>query len=96
MSQSQTSSNEQDHPMPPVTLTDAQTRSRFFRQTVLTNLRYWQGWLQDRPADVPTLDRERDGVLRAILSPYMERRGHWGSWRQILEQTVETGPPRRR
>lgn len=37
-----------------------------FRERILRNLRYWEAYVADHADDVPALDEERDGVIRAI------------------------------
>lgn len=49
-----------------ISLTDTPSRANFFRQTILTNLRYWQTWLEANSADMPALDRERNAIVKAI------------------------------
>jgi hypothetical protein len=34
-----------------ISLTDPQSRTEFFQQTVLTNLHYWHGWLEAKIDD---------------------------------------------
>lgn len=89
-------------------LTDTPSRSKFFSQTALLNLRYWQAWLGTKPVEITTLDRERNRIIRGvsfaleleeawptvgelivIFSPYMERRGHWDIWNNILDRAIQ-------
>ncbi len=49
-----------------VALRNTQQRNQFFQQSILGNLHYWQGWLADKVSDTTALDRERNGLLRAI------------------------------
>ena len=49
-----------------MTLTDTQSRTEFFQQTILDNLRYWLKWIEPRVADNTALDQERHSILRAI------------------------------
>jgi tetratricopeptide (TPR) repeat protein len=49
-----------------VALNDAGSRRRFFQRRVLANLQYWQTWLPDKLNDTAALDRERNGLMRAI------------------------------
>ena len=52
--------------MASISLTDTHSRSNFFRQTTLLNLRYWHAWLGNKTADIATLDRERNRIIRGI------------------------------
>jgi tetratricopeptide (TPR) repeat protein len=49
-----------------IALADTGNRIGFFQQTILVNLHYWQGWLENKIDDVVALDRERNGLLKAI------------------------------
>jgi tetratricopeptide (TPR) repeat protein len=49
-----------------ISLTDPGSRIGFFQQTILANLHYWQDWLEHKIDDVVALDRERNGLLKAI------------------------------
>jgi tetratricopeptide (TPR) repeat protein len=53
--------------MDSITLAEPQSRINFFQQSILANLYYWQSWLETRIDDVAALDRERNGLLKAIL-----------------------------
>jgi tetratricopeptide (TPR) repeat protein len=70
--------------MADVILTDAQSRTEFFRQTILVNLQYWQGWLETRRADVALLDRERNGIVRAISFTLDLEGAGWSSVRELI------------
>ena len=49
-----------------VALNDAGGRHLFFQRSVLANLQYWQTWLADKLNDTAALDRERNGIVRAL------------------------------
>jgi tetratricopeptide (TPR) repeat protein len=51
-----------------VSLTDNQTRTQFFHEAVLRNLKYWQEWLaKTQDTDIESLDSEWNSIVRAIL-----------------------------
>lgn len=52
--------------MASISLTDVPGRANFFRQTVLNNLRYWQGWLETNLNQATALDRERNAIAKAL------------------------------
>lgn len=49
-----------------INLIDAQSRTHFFQQRVLINIRYWQNWVEEKIADVTAMDRYSSCVVRAI------------------------------
>ncbi len=70
--------------MAKVTLTDTQSRARFFDQSILINMRYWQTWVEDKIADIAALDRKRNGVVRAI-SFALDFEEAWPFVRELIE-----------
>ena len=61
-----------------VNLTDKQSRTQFFHETVLLNLKYWQTWLAEtQETDLESLDGEWDGIVRAILFAFELERATW-------------------
>lgn len=67
-----------------VSLTNTQTRNHFFQQTILANLHYWQGWLADKIGDTTALDRERNGLIRAI-SFALDLDEAWGATYELID-----------
>lgn len=55
-----------------------------FRQYVLTNLHYWRAYIAAKPTDTPTLDQERNRILKAI-SFALELEGAWPFVRELIE-----------
>lgn len=49
-----------------VSLTDTQSCTDFFQRRILVDLQYWRDYVLVKGLDVPALDRERDGIIRAI------------------------------
>ncbi|MEZ4658980.1 MAG: tetratricopeptide repeat protein [Caldilineaceae bacterium] len=77
--------------------------AKFFLQRVLHMVEQWRQDPAVQTIEVQKLDREHEGIVKAIslglefpaawmvvkrlittFTPYMERRGHWESWRGIL------------
>lgn len=52
--------------MASIPLTDPQSRAKFFHESILNNLHYWQTRLEAKINDVATLDREYNGMVKAI------------------------------
>lgn len=48
-------------------LDDTRGRAEFFRHSLLANLGYWQDWLAASGDRVAALDRQRPGIIKAIL-----------------------------
>jgi len=49
-----------------IALTGIQDRKAFFQRGALSALRYWQGWIADKKADVVTLDKEHNNIIKVI------------------------------
>ncbi|MEZ4706574.1 MAG: BTAD domain-containing putative transcriptional regulator [Caldilineaceae bacterium] len=81
--------------------------AKFFLQRVLHMVEQWRQDPAVQTIEVQKLDREHEGIVKAIslglefpaawivvkrliitFTPYMERRGHWESWRSILLRAI--------
>ncbi len=68
-----------------VRLADNRSRTQYFRKIVLSNLKYWQDWLdQAADADIEALDRERDNIIKAIILALDLGKRAWPAIYQLL------------
>ncbi|MEM7116507.1 MAG: tetratricopeptide repeat protein [Chloroflexota bacterium] len=87
---------------------EATAEGDFFQQRVETMVTHWQENEALQQIDVPTLDQEKEGILKSLqlglasgaawpivkplifsLTSYMERRGHWQEWLQIINDAIQ-------
>ena len=83
------------------------TEMHYFQERIETMVTHWQAAAAIQQLDIATLDKEKEGILKALqfgltadaawpmvktlimsLTSYMERRGHWQEWLQMLNMAI--------
>jgi tetratricopeptide (TPR) repeat protein len=69
-------------------LTETDSRAQFFRQTVLTNIHYWQAWLEPNMNNAVLLDRESSAIVKAISFALKSEE----AWSSVFELVTTLSP----